>query len=93
MKDKMLLAADPRINKPMRFGKMDFLEPDKDDKFLVKSFEVEDFEVDIVADQLTTTYEKIMNHEFSEGCNDDKCKWCNFVKNNFALQLNEEDLE
>ncbi|MEY2830569.1 MAG: hypothetical protein RIQ33_2427, partial [Bacteroidota bacterium] len=28
------------------------------------------------------SYTKIMNHEFAQGCNEEKCQWCNFVKTN-----------
>lgn len=34
----------------------------------------------VVRSQIVTTYNKIMNHEFSEGCGKDTCDWCNFVK-------------
>jgi DNA helicase-2/ATP-dependent DNA helicase PcrA len=30
--------------------------------------------------QLKETYASIMNHEFTKGCGDEKCRWCNFAK-------------
>ena len=31
---------------------------------------------------ITSSYEKIMNHDFYEGCGEKSCSWCNFVKRN-----------
>jgi DNA helicase-2/ATP-dependent DNA helicase PcrA len=40
-------------------------------------------DVNFVKKQIAEVYEKIMNHEFSEGCNDPDCEWCNFVKQHY----------
>ncbi|GLR17710.1 ATP-dependent helicase [Portibacter lacus] len=89
---QILLNADPKMEKPMRKGTMDYLEPD-DDKFKRAEFEVSDFEIVFVGEQLSSVYQKIKNKEFSKGCNEDDCKWCNFVNNNFALETTLEDFE
>jgi DNA helicase II / ATP-dependent DNA helicase PcrA len=35
-----------------------------------------------VKEQIKTTWQRIQNHEFYEGCGAETCNWCNFVKNN-----------
>jgi hypothetical protein len=43
----------------------------------------------IVADQIEQAYRGIMNLEFSQGCNDKWCKWCNFIREWF-VEVEEE---
>lgn len=43
-------------------------------------------DIEIVKNQISTTYEKILNHEFNEGCGKEECHWCKFVKTNFKEQ-------
>ncbi|MFN8417456.1 MAG: ATP-dependent DNA helicase [Cytophagaceae bacterium] len=41
-------------------------------------------DVEIVRGQMKDSYQKIMNHEFTQGCGEEDCTWCNFVKYNFT---------
>jgi len=82
---KMLLQKDPKISKPMKTGTMDFIEP-HNDKHIRKSIVVEDSDIDIVEKQLEESYQKIQNHEFDQFCEDEKCQWCNFVRNNYEFK-------
>lgn len=90
---KLLLRGDDRLKQPMRTGVMDFVEAQKTGKFQRRKFEVEEFEIEIVGTQLKETYESIKNHEFTEGCGDEKCKWCNFVNENMPVESLLEDVE
>jgi DNA helicase-2/ATP-dependent DNA helicase PcrA len=83
---KLLLSGDDRLKQPMRSGTMDFVEKTKDEKFYRRKFEVEPFEMEIVGKQLIETYAKIKNHEFSNGCEEEGCKWCNFVNENMGVE-------
>lgn len=90
---KLLLNGDDRLSQPMRAGIMDFVEKTKEGKFYRRKFEVEPFEMEIVGKQLTDTFAKIKNHEFTVGCEEEGCKWCNFVNENMSVDsLIEEDL-
>lgn len=42
--------------------------------------------IEIVKSQITSTYQKILNHEFNTGCGKEECHWCKFVKTNFKEQ-------
>lgn len=90
---QILLNSDPRMEKPMKKGIMDFLEPEDEENFKKREFEIADFEIEIVADQLKSVYQKINEKEFSQGCNKDDCKWCNFVNNHFKLESTFESFE
>ena len=61
---------------------MDFVEPDKNDDFIQKVFEVDPLDLEIVGRQLVDTYNKIKHHQFQEGCREENCRWCNFVASN-----------
>ncbi len=94
----MLIQNDKRSNWHLKEAIMDFVQP-KDDKIMIKKFSGEDFDMLTVGQQLKDTYNGIKNYDFFPGCNDSKCKWCNFVKENMtpespmAGSIDEEDLE
>ena len=91
---KLLLRGDDRLRQSMRSGVMDFVEKQKDGRFQRRKFEVEEFEMEIVGNQLVDSYTKIKNHEFSNGCGEENCKWCNFVNENMPVSnLIEGDAE
>lgn len=95
---KMLIINDKRSNWQLKEAIMDFVQP-KDDKIKDKKFSGEDFDIQMVGKQLKSTYEGIKQYDFSPGCNEPDCKWCNFVKENMSLEsplaggLEEEDHE
>jgi len=54
-----------------------FVEPDeRSGHFVSQRVEIEPEHEDIVREQITTVYRKIMAREFEEGCNDKYCDWC-----------------
>ena len=83
---KLLLDSDKRNNWNMTSGWMDFVEPHKDTKELFRQkIVVKPEDIDIVGRQITETWGKIQNHQFTEGCQKEDCTWCNFVKNDFIF--------
>ncbi len=58
-----------------------FIEPDKKTKEIKREKIFVTFEdKSIVKDQIKTVWQKIHNHEFEIGCNEEDCDWCNFLK-------------
>jgi DNA helicase II / ATP-dependent DNA helicase PcrA len=58
-----------------------FVEPVKRDGSIHREkFVVTPEDEAIVGKQIEDTYQKILNKEFSKGCGDKDCAWCNFVK-------------
>jgi DNA helicase II / ATP-dependent DNA helicase PcrA len=59
----------------------EFVEPTKPDGILnEKKFVISPEEVAQVSDQIASTYENIMAHQFYVGCGDEKCESCGFVR-------------
>jgi DNA helicase-2/ATP-dependent DNA helicase PcrA len=81
---KILLDNFRRENWKMVSGEIDFLEKEsgktKDFVKVKVPFSKED--IATVKSQIKDTYTKIMNHEFTRGCGEEDCVWCNFVKQN-----------
>ncbi len=62
-------------------AEFDFIEPVKDE-YKAEKIIISKEDIAIVLDQITDTWQKIQNHEFSKGCGKEDCQWCNFVKDN-----------
>ena len=82
----ILAESDTRIEWKMESGIIDFVEPDKKtNAFYKKEFRVSLEDKDLVGEQIVDTWKRIHNHEFQEGCKEENCYWCNFVKNDFVF--------
>ncbi|MBK0379586.1 ATP-dependent DNA helicase [Mucilaginibacter segetis] len=73
----------------------DFVEPVNDEYFSEKIVITPD-DIETVTGQITSVYQKIMQHDFNVGCGKKECDWCHFVKSNFSqtgniLEVNEEE--
>lgn len=78
---RILLEHDPRRRLTMTAAEFDFVEPDKETgQFHSAVVEVSDEDMAIVKDQITEVYAKIRAKEFSQGCGESDCEWCNFVR-------------
>lgn len=81
---KILIENDRKTQLTVTTGELDFVEPDATTKKPTKhkifiSPEDEEF----VSNQLIESYGKIMKHEFSQGCGEEDCTWCTFVRYNY----------
>ncbi|MBK6485059.1 MAG: ATP-dependent helicase [Chitinophagaceae bacterium] len=82
---KILVDNLKTKNWKMQTGIIDFIEQDaKSGGFHQFPLQVTNDEVAFVKNQIKTAFAGIMNHEFYEGCGKEDCKWCNFVRNNYA---------
>ncbi|MEE9373992.1 MAG: ATP-dependent DNA helicase [Saprospiraceae bacterium] len=93
---KILSLSDTIHNLQMVSGTIDFVEPEKKTgDFFKKEYIISQDDIDTVGAQIEDTWKKIHNHEFEEGCKEEKCYWCNFVQNDFVfapdLNVDEED--
>ena len=64
---------------------MDFVEKGKDGVFRRREYTIAPFEVEWVGRQLEEAYAAIKAHEFTQGCGDKDCHWCNFVIRNMPV--------
>jgi len=74
---KALIESDQTQNLKVISGEVDFIEPDKDDFKKVKIM-ISDEEYAFVRAQIKSTFEKIQNLEFDQGCEKEDCVWCAF---------------
>ena len=77
-----ILYAEYRGNKgEASSGEIAYLEPDTQGNFLNKRIEIDIKGTELVKQMIVDSYQKIMRHEFYEGCGESTCIWCNFVRN------------
>ena len=78
-------------------AEISYLEADNKNEYIRKTLEFNIDDVETVKKLITDSYQKIMNHEFYEGCAEPNCQWCNFVKQNILIDsfadLEAEDLD
>ena len=92
---KILLDSDKTKDYDMISGELDFLEPTKAGEFVKEKVMIDPLSLSIVKEQITTTYKKIMDFEFTQGCGKEDCQWCNFVKHSYRgedLVIEEEEV-
>ncbi len=75
----LLLENDPRMRWRVEKGAFDFIEPDEKGVCQREIIAITSDDREIVAAQIKDVYEKIMRHEFTNGCSESECMWCNFV--------------
>ncbi|WP_184546847.1 ATP-dependent helicase [Mucilaginibacter sp. FT3.2] len=61
----------------------DFVEPVSEGEYHREKYVISPADIELVTEQITETYGKIMAHEFNTGCGKKECQWCHFVKSNF----------
>ncbi|MBC7451464.1 MAG: ATP-dependent helicase, partial [Cytophagales bacterium] len=81
---KILIENDRRETYKVLSGELDFVEPDTKTKVPVKhKIFISPDDQQIVLEQIKDSYSRIMKHEFSVGCGEEDCTWCNFVRYNY----------
>lgn len=78
----ILLESDKANNWKMTSGEIDFLEKTPENTFEKAKYYVTPEDVSMVKNQIKTVYESIMMGNFSKGCQNEYCCWCNFIKEN-----------
>ncbi len=61
-------------------AEISYLEPDARGNYETKRIEYQPEDVAFVKGLITDTYTRIMHQEFYEGCGQDDCSWCRFLK-------------
>ncbi len=83
---KMLVDSDKKHNWNMTSGVIDFVEPDKKSgKFKNEKYVISDKDLEVVGQQVEETWKNINEHKFGTLCDDDKCYWCDFVRNDYMF--------
>lgn len=61
-------------------GVFDFIEMNSRKEYVRFKVPIQEHDLTVVKEQVKDVYDKIMNHEFDKGCNEENCRWCNFAK-------------
>jgi DNA helicase-2/ATP-dependent DNA helicase PcrA len=61
----------------------DFVEPVSEGEYHKEKIVISPEDIEIVTEQITAVYQKIMAHDFNTGCGKKECDWCHFVRSNF----------
>ena len=78
---KILFELHQQTHK-IHSAEISYLEADNKNNYIRKEVAFNVNDVDTVKSLIVDSYQKIMNHEFYEGCGENNCKWCNFAKQN-----------
>ena len=57
----------------------------KGDEFLRQKIVVKPIDIEIVGEQIQSTWKNIQEHKFDTLCEDEKCYWCNFVRDDYVF--------
>ena len=78
---KLLVDNDPTLDWKMQSGIMDFVEKAKTKtKYDRIELPISDQDKEAVTKQLQESWEAINNFEFEQFCDNEECRWCNFVR-------------
>lgn len=95
---KILVDNDPTNNWNVVSSEFDFVEPvdvhNQAKEYKKEKVIIQPDDIEVVKQQITSTWRAIRNHEFKKGCGKSDCTWCNFVKGNYrgdSLFLVDED--
>ena len=79
---KILVDNDTNNNWKAVSTQFDFIEPDDDGEYFTEKIVISPNDIAIVTEQISDTWQKIQNKEFTKGCGKPDCDYCNLVKNN-----------
>jgi len=77
----LLVNHDKTRDYAMVSGEMDFVEPSDSGEFLSQKVLINPENETQMKSIVQSVYHKIMDKQFSKGCMDPECYWCNFTKN------------
>lgn len=91
---KVLLDNYHQKNWKVVSTEFDFIEPNKQKAYHKEKVIITPDDVNLVTQQIVSTWTKIQNREFYTGCGKKDCVWCNFVKDNkLYVALHEPEVE
>ncbi len=79
---KLLYDNAERSSRRATAGRITWLDPDSEGHFPSQTIELTSGDTTFLRQLIRETYNKIIRHEFYEGCGKAHCAWCNFVRHN-----------
>ncbi|RMF25695.1 MAG: PD-(D/E)XK nuclease family protein, partial [Bacteroidetes bacterium] len=69
----------------VRSGEIAYLDPDKQGHFPTHPLELDAAAADFLRELLRETYQRILDRQFFEGCNEPHCHWCKLLNRQYEL--------
>ena len=82
---KLLFEANRPNTQKVTSGEIFYVDPDPSGQLASKKIIISEAEAQLIGDLVVNTYQKILAHDFYEGCGESHCTWCNFVKKNVLV--------
>lgn len=83
---KILLDSNRTHNWNMISGEMDFVEPKRNtSEFFREKIVIQPHHIEMVGEQIVETWNNIQEHKFDNLCDNEKCYWCNFVREDYVF--------
>jgi len=82
---KLLYEANRPTAQKVNSGEIFYVDPDPSGQLASKKITISEDEAELIGDLVVTTYQKILAHDFYEGCGESHCTWCNFVRKNVLV--------
>ncbi|HKK75445.1 MAG TPA: ATP-dependent DNA helicase [Saprospiraceae bacterium] len=77
---KLLYEHFDQTGRIARRGSIVYLDPDRQDQLLRQEIEFDLKDTTALREMVKDTYARIRDHDFYQGCGEDNCHWCNFVR-------------
>jgi len=91
---KILIEHAPNNDLEMLSAEFDFIEPEKGTQQYHKTqLVINEEDVKLITQQITTTYHAIKNKQFANGCGEADCKWCGFVTTYYKGEIPNMNLQ
>ena len=82
---KLLYEANRPTAQKVISGEIFYVDPDPSGQLASKKLTISEDEAQLIGDLVVETYQKILAHDFYEGCGESHCTWCNFVRKNVLV--------
>lgn len=82
---KLLYEAHRPNAQKVVSGEIFYVDPDPSGQLASKKIIINEEDTQLIGDLVVNTYQKILAHDFYEGCGEPNCTWCNFVKKNVLV--------
>lgn len=77
---KILYEQFDQTGRIARRGSIAYLDPDRQDQVIRQEIEFDLKDTTALRQMIKDTYSRIREHDFYQGCGEDNCHWCNFVR-------------
>jgi len=82
---KILFENHRDTTQTVKSAAISYLEKDTKGRFPAKEMQFTPQQIELVKGMIKEAFVKIKAHEFDQGCGEENCVWCNFVKENVRV--------